>query len=61
MLHASSLDVIGSLVLIQEHVIVLEEDLIVAPDFLNYFHYLLPLLTTDKKLLTISAWNDNGI
>jgi alpha-1,3-mannosyl-glycoprotein beta-1,2-N-acetylglucosaminyltransferase len=40
---------------------VLEEDLIVSPDFLSYFHYLLPLLQADKTLLTISAWNDNGI
>ena len=39
----------------------LEEDLIVSPDFLNYFHYLLPLLKADDTLLTISAWNDNGI
>ncbi|XP_062520631.1 protein O-linked-mannose beta-1,2-N-acetylglucosaminyltransferase 1-like isoform X2 [Corticium candelabrum] len=55
-----SLDKVWELYPRKEHVIVLEEDLIVAPDFLNYFHYLLPLLTTDKKLLTISAWNDNG-
>jgi beta-1,2-N-acetylglucosaminyltransferase len=43
-----------------KYVIVLEEDLIVSPDFLSYFHYLLPLLQADKTLLTISAWNDNG-
>ena len=41
-------------------VIVLEEDLIVSPDFLYYFHYLKPLLDKDETLLTVSAWNDNG-
>jgi alpha-1,3-mannosyl-glycoprotein beta-1,2-N-acetylglucosaminyltransferase len=43
-----------------EQVIVLEEDLEIAPDFFNYFGTFAPLLQEDKTLLAISAWNDNG-
>eukprot|EP00639_Heterosigma_akashiwo_P032827 CAMPEP_0194744222 /NCGR_PEP_ID=MMETSP0296-20130528/100739_1 /TAXON_ID=39354 /ORGANISM="Heterosigma akashiwo, Strain CCMP2393" /LENGTH=381 /DNA_ID=CAMNT_0039656335 /DNA_START=1392 /DNA_END=2538 /DNA_ORIENTATION=+ len=41
-------------------VIVLEEDLEVAPDFFELFGALAPLLDTDPTLLAASAWNDNG-
>ncbi len=41
-------------------VIILEEDLEIAPDFFEYFAATSPLLDNDPTLLTISAWNDNG-
>ena len=37
------------------------DDLELAPDFLDYFQRLYPLLIHDKTLWCISAWNDNGI
>ncbi len=43
-----------------KRVIILEEDLEISPDFYEYFGALAPLLDRDEKLLTISAWNDNG-
>lgn len=43
-----------------EGIIVLEDDLLVSPDFLEYFELTIPILNTDPKLKTISAWNDNG-
>ncbi|KAI0990475.1 hypothetical protein GJ496_001598 [Pomphorhynchus laevis] len=42
-------------------IIVLEDDLELAPDFLVYFYKLRTLLHMDKSILTISAWNDNGL
>jgi alpha-1,3-mannosyl-glycoprotein beta-1,2-N-acetylglucosaminyltransferase len=41
-------------------VIVLEDDLDVAPDFLPYFLAAAPLLDADASLMCVSAWNDNG-
>lgn len=43
-----------------ERVVVLEDDLAVAPDFFSYFDQLAPLLDLDDTLFCISAWNDNG-
>jgi alpha-1,3-mannosyl-glycoprotein beta-1,2-N-acetylglucosaminyltransferase len=43
-----------------ERVIVLEDDLELAPDFFDYFRVLAPLLERDPTIRTISAWNDNG-
>lgn len=43
-----------------ENVIILEEDLQIAPDFFEYFAATKPLLDQEDTLLTISAWNDNG-
>lgn len=43
-----------------EHLIILEEDLEVAPDFFTYFSATLPLLRSDPELFCVSAWNDNG-
>lgn len=43
-----------------EGVIVLEDDLIFSPDFLEYFELTVPLLKKDKTLFSVSAWNDNG-
>jgi len=45
---------------IANRVIILEEDLEIAPDFYEYFGALSPLLDQDEQLLTVSAWNDNG-
>jgi alpha-1,3-mannosyl-glycoprotein beta-1,2-N-acetylglucosaminyltransferase len=43
-----------------ERVLILEEDLAVAPDFFGYFQRLAPLLDEDPSLLAVSAFNDNG-
>eukprot|EP01041_Mallomonas_annulata_P010838 gene10838-22620_t len=42
-------------------VIILEEDLEIAPDFFEMFAALAPMLDTDESLLAVSAWNDNGL
>jgi len=42
------------------HVIVLEEDLDVSPDFLHYLSAAAPVLDADKSLFCVSAWNDQG-
>merc|ERR1719223_553721 len=42
------------------HVILLEEDLVVAPDFLTLFQSTAWLLDADDSLFCVSAWNDNG-
>ena len=41
-------------------VIIVEDDLILSPDFFEYFHAVAPLLELDSTLFLISAWNDNG-
>lgn len=41
-------------------VVVVEDDLEVAPDFFEYFRALHPLLKSDPSLWCASAWNDNG-
>lgn len=41
-------------------VVVLEEDLEIASDFLSLFQALAPALDEDETLLAVSAWNDNG-
>ncbi|XP_026173571.1 alpha-1,3-mannosyl-glycoprotein 2-beta-N-acetylglucosaminyltransferase a [Mastacembelus armatus] len=41
-------------------VVIVEDDLEVAPDFFDYFRALLPLLKADPSLWCASAWNDNG-
>ena len=45
-----------------DSVIVLEEDLLIAPDFFEYFLALAPLLSDPReRLLAVSAFNDNGL
>jgi len=44
-----------------DQIILLEDDLSVAPDFFTYFKTLLPVLKNDSNLLCVSAWNDNGL
>jgi alpha-1,3-mannosyl-glycoprotein beta-1,2-N-acetylglucosaminyltransferase len=43
-----------------QRVIILEEDLHIAPDFFEYFRAMAPLLDSDNSLLAVSAFNDNG-
>jgi alpha-1,3-mannosyl-glycoprotein beta-1,2-N-acetylglucosaminyltransferase len=42
-------------------VIILEEDLVIAPDFFELFAATAHLLDSDPMLLAVSAWNDNGM
>lgn len=44
-----------------QRVVILEEDLEVAPDFFSYFEAVALLLDQDPRLLAASAWNDNGM
>ncbi|OAE32180.1 hypothetical protein AXG93_1793s1110 [Marchantia polymorpha subsp. ruderalis] len=41
-------------------VIILEDDMEVAPDFFDYFEAMADLLDRDSSLLAASSWNDNG-
>lgn len=43
-----------------ETVIIVEDDLDIAPDFFEYFLGTYPLLASDNSLWCVSAWNDNG-
>eukprot|EP00920_Eleutheroschizon_duboscqi_P029710 GHVT01072117.1.p1 GENE.GHVT01072117.1~~GHVT01072117.1.p1 ORF type:complete len:453 (-),score=31.11 GHVT01072117.1:524-1882(-) len=43
-----------------EAVIIVEDDLDLAPDFFEYFAATYPILRTDPSLWCVSAWNDNG-
>lgn len=43
-----------------EFVVIVEDDLNVAPDFFEYFLGTHQLLRTDPTLWCVSAWNDNG-
>ena len=40
--------------------IVIEDDLLLSPDFLEYFRIAVPVLEIDKTLITVSLWNDIG-
>ncbi|PRP75643.1 alpha-1,3-mannosyl-glycoprotein 2-beta-N-acetylglucosaminyltransferase-like isoform 1 [Planoprotostelium fungivorum] len=46
--------------LLFDNVIILEDDLQIAPDFFSYFVRLAPLLDEDPSIFCVSAWNDNG-
>ena len=43
-----------------DRIIILEEDLLIATDFFNFFGVFSHILDEDTSLLCISAWNDNG-
>ncbi|KAJ4457655.1 putative GNT-I family protein [Paratrimastix pyriformis] len=43
-----------------EGVILVEDDMIFAPDFLSFFQQTAPLLAADDELWCVSSWNDNG-
>lgn len=42
-------------------IIVVEDDFLFSPDFLDYFHSVGPLLEHDPTTFVLSAWNDNGL
>eukprot|EP00735_Rhodelphis_limneticus_P010995 TRINITY_DN4037_c0_g1::TRINITY_DN4037_c0_g1_i1::g.12016::m.12016 TRINITY_DN4037_c0_g1::TRINITY_DN4037_c0_g1_i1::g.12016 ORF type:complete len:631 (-),score=77.63,sp/Q9XGM8/MGAT1_ARATH/37.50/6e-47,GNT-I/PF03071.10/1.6e-72,Glyco_tranf_2_3/PF13641.1/4.7e-07,Glyco_transf_18/PF15024.1/6.2e-06,Glycos_transf_2/PF00535.21/0.0022,ABC2_membrane_3/PF12698.2/0.39 TRINITY_DN4037_c0_g1_i1:43-1935(-) len=44
----------------RSHVIIVEDDMIFAPDFFSYFLQTAPLLDIDPTLWCVSSWNDNG-
>ncbi|CAM9977023.1 unnamed protein product, partial [Hapterophycus canaliculatus] len=41
-------------------VVVVEDDLLFSPDFLEYLEVHAPVLERDPTTLVLSAWNDNG-
>lgn len=41
-------------------VIILEDDMEIAPDFFDYFEATAILLDNDKTIMAVSSWNDNG-
>ncbi|XP_068640121.1 alpha-1,3-mannosyl-glycoprotein 2-beta-N-acetylglucosaminyltransferase-like isoform X2 [Aristolochia californica] len=41
-------------------VIILEDDMEIAPDFFEYFEAAAMLLENDKTIMAASSWNDNG-
>lgn len=41
-------------------VIILEDDMEIAPDFFSYFEAAATLLDSDKSIMAVSSWNDNG-
>lgn len=43
------------------HVVILEDDMILSPDFLTLFTETAHLLDTDPTLMCVSSWNDNGM
>jgi hypothetical protein len=43
-----------------EYAIVVEDDMIFAPDFLTYFVQLAPLYAKDPSIYCITSWNDNA-
>ncbi|XP_008429258.1 alpha-1,3-mannosyl-glycoprotein 2-beta-N-acetylglucosaminyltransferase a [Poecilia reticulata] len=47
-------------ILSHSSVVIVEDDLEVAPDFFEYFRALHPVLQSDPSLWCASAWNDNG-
>ncbi|XWS68351.1 hypothetical protein CRYUN_Cryun04dG0082600 [Craigia yunnanensis] len=43
-----------------DRVIILEDDMEIAPDFFDYFEAASVLLDKDKSIMAVSSWNDNG-
>ena len=41
--------------------IILEEDLMIAPDFFEFFSAVAHYVDDDPSVLAASAWNDNGV
>lgn len=41
-------------------VVILEDDMEIAPDFFEYFEAAADLLDKDKSIMAVSSWNDNG-
>ncbi|KAG0557639.1 hypothetical protein KC19_11G145500 [Ceratodon purpureus] len=43
-----------------QKVIILEDDMEIAPDFFEYFEATSTVLDCDKSVVAVSSWNDNG-
>ena len=43
-----------------DHLLIIEEELILAPDFLSFMQQCLKILDSDPTLLSVSGWNYNG-
>ncbi|KAK8659654.1 hypothetical protein V6N13_029851 [Hibiscus sabdariffa] len=43
-----------------DRVIILEDDMEIAPDFFDYFEAAAALLDKDNSIMAVSSWNDNG-
>lgn len=43
-----------------DRVIILEDDMEIAPDFFDYFEAASTLLDRDNSIMAVSSWNDNG-
>ncbi|XWS54452.1 hypothetical protein CRYUN_Cryun10bG0090400 [Craigia yunnanensis] len=43
-----------------DRVVILEDDMEIAPDFFDYFEAASALLDKDKSIMAVSSWNDNG-
>ncbi|XVE49603.1 hypothetical protein DITRI_Ditri01bG0095300 [Diplodiscus trichospermus] len=43
-----------------DRVIILEDDMEIAPEFFDYFEAASALLEKDKSIMAVSSWNDNG-
>lgn len=43
-----------------DRVIILEDDMEIAPDFFDYFEVAATILDNDKSIMAVSSWNDNG-
>ena len=41
--------------------IIVEDDFLFSPDFLDYFMAVAPILEHDPTTYVLSAWNDNGL
>lgn len=41
-------------------IIIIEDDLLFSPDFLDYFENVSPIVEKDDSVFVVSAWNDNG-
>ena len=52
--------ILFTLVWLQTYVIVIEEEIVLTPDFLNFLSQCLPALAADDSLFGISAFNYNG-
>lgn len=45
----------------QKFILVLEEEVIPTQDFLSFHAQCLSVLESDKSLIGVSAWNENGL
>ncbi|CAG5095245.1 Oidioi.mRNA.OKI2018_I69.XSR.g14099.t1.cds [Oikopleura dioica] len=44
-----------------EHIIVIEDDLQISPDFFHYMAHVMPIFKMDPQIYCVSAWNDHGM